>query len=373
MATFDRDAAKQAGYSDQEINTFLKKRPELQVPTQPAKPQTTKDGGFLHSMGLGPIVDTVGGFKDVGFQLKDILMGQIGTPEQKKQAGEDFLERQRAFKPRAERMGYKTDKNTVYTTPTGKSLRQSAGTALTVAPVGGATIPTMFARGTLRGIGSEMAQSDFDASSAAKRGVGYGFLETIPGVAPYLTKRGTAKLTEKAVAEATKKGKGIDWGSLTEDIERAVYKKLGKTKEVVRATNKIVFEKAPEMTPKIYDPINKITKIFDQGEQLSPNTLLDWRRQILAREGGNSILKFLKGGGSDIEGKVASVARSVISKNLKQLAPGAKIPDLLYSLYSKGGPFGGSPPTIIAKYLIGKALLGMFGKELGNMMKGFSK
>jgi hypothetical protein len=94
---------------------------------------------------------------------------------------------------------------------------------------------------------------------------------------------------------------------------------------------------------------------------LTPNDLLKWRQQIAARGAGKGVLQnFLAG--SNSEDKVNSIARNIISKNLKGLAPDIATPDKVYSTYAK---LHGDAPTWAKRGIAGFVADKLIGNKLG--------
>ena len=195
------------------------------------------------------------------------------------------------------------------------------------------------------------------ASLAAVPGMAKGAVnlaKQIPKVAQLATKKGTYKAIAGAAEKATQEGSNIKWSEMQNEIKSAVMDKLGATKEVKKAINTLLSEKTPaEMgTP-----------------SLNPNDLLKWRQQIGARGAGKGIMQsFIKG--SDIEDKVNSVARSVISKNLKGIAPDISTPDKVYSFYSK---FHGDIPTWATRIIGASLAEKLFGSQIKGAVSGLLK
>lgn len=176
----------------------------------------------------------------------------------------------------------------------------------------------------------------------------------------YLTKSGLAQKSTEAARAATEAGTKISWGDISKDIQSQVYKQLGKTKDVQDALNTIISEKTPagleSMAPDV--------KIGGIGTSMSPSDLLDWRRQILGRE-GTGILKALTG--SNVTDKVSSIARSVISKNLHDYVPATVTPDKLFSFYSA---IKGDVPTWAKRAVGGFLADKLIGSKLGGLPQG---
>jgi hypothetical protein len=90
---------------------------------------------------------------------------------------------------------------------------------------------------------------------------------------------------------------------------------------------------------------------------LPPTELLKYRTQ-LQNTWGSRIFNYLKGG-SDVDMKVAGVARSVISETLHDIAPKTLSPDRALAIYYKLGPLGHFGVLGVgAELLLGKAIYG---------------
>jgi hypothetical protein len=173
-------------------------------------------------------------------------------------------------------------------------------------------------------------------------------------ILPLATKGGVAKRTTELAEKSTKKGTVIDWDTLEKNIISKTRSKLGNVPEVNQPLETILREGLPnQMTrsPGIYSGNPGMPGFADELVK-TPTELLNWRRQILARGGSGNGLQQLLGKlmGSDVESKVQGIARGEISAALKNTVPGISPMDRLYSLYSKGGVFGGDIPTLLKKY-----------------------
>jgi hypothetical protein len=200
-------------------------------------------------------------------------------------------------------------------------------------------------------------------------------LEPITGIARagYLTKKGVANLTEKAASKATEQGASAGWTDLVSSIEKGVIDKLGDTPKVRRALGEILSSinprklgaVEPQPGPNMPFYFNRPAAGIVDEVGKSANELLTGRRQILARQ-GTGILKLFKG--TDINDKVSGIVRNELSKNLHKIAPETKLPDKLYSLYSKGGKLGGDVPHVAAKIAAGYVLSKALGPILGPIL-----
>jgi len=291
MATFNRRAALDAGWSPAAVASFTR---ELELKEKEAK--QPKGLRTLKNVG-STIGKTVGGVAKFAFpSTTNLVKGSFSNPEKAKE-----LSKKEWYE---------------YISPGATMLRQDE--------LGAAT----------REIFSYMALKE---------------------LLPWLTKSkiggGVAGKATQAAAKATEAGKSTPWNTVTGKITGAVEKKLGKPKEVTTALRTLIEEKTPAQ--------------FAEKATMNPTELLDWRRQIQARGGKTFLQRAFQG--SNVPEKVESIARSEISKLVHQYAPGTKIPDLLYRLYS--GPLGSPIPAALK---IGGATLGYSSiySALRNLMGG---
>lgn len=209
-------------------------------------------------------------------------------------------------------------------------------------------IAKMLAKGGTRGELYAQSQNDPTNVGDVAGGALLEPLMTLLGVknSGILSKKGTNKLIENAANDATNEGIKVNWNDVQQEIRDTVTGKLGNTSDVKKALNTLIAEKTPAQV----------------GEpSLNPNDLLTWRRQVAARGAGKGVLQnFLKG--SDIEDKVSSIARAVITRNLKGLAPDITTPDKVYSAYAK---LHGDAPTWIKRILVG-----LVAKHVGKNLPG---
>lgn len=147
-----------------------------------------------------------------------------------------------------------------------------------------------------------------------------------------LTKKGAAELSSKAAKEASAQGAGVPWDDVAKKITDEAIETFGDTKEVRDSVQKLLASRTPP-------GIESMPETLLQ----TPDDLLRWRRQISARQGKGFLERALKG--NDLDDKVENIARRTVSNEVHRLAPGTRTPDKAYSLYSKGGKFGGDVPT----------------------------
>lgn len=314
--------AKAAGYSDEEIAKFL---------------GTKKTSGLENTMrqiGLGGIYDV--GKQGVGFG--QMAIGGISkNPQMMSQGYQNVSEAQQKFgfaDPRSQGNQFNPVQ---YATQTAKD---AAGLAPWLAGgSGGLSLARQAGMGGSRGLLNAVAQEDVTPGRVIGQTVGGAIAEpsfnAILRAIPYLTKGQVIKKTNEAVAKATAEGKGMTFDDLSQLAENKVKAKLGWTNEVRKAFNSTIVEKTP-------------ASIEPGAGKFDPQQMLDWRRQIQARQ-GSGIFNLLQKG-SDIQGKVDSIIRSTVSENLHKLAPESIKPDKLYSLYSRGGKLiEGDIPTKLLK------------------------
>lgn len=280
---FNRQKAKQAGYSDSEIEAYLAKK------TQGPEQEATLPAALMRLLGGGGIADVAGTGFEVGRQARKAL-------------------------------GQDVEQNPYFTGEQAQGFKEN--------PV--------------KEVGSSLL-SDLLGALAVGAGVG--------GVATFGTKAGVAQLAN----QAAQKGREIPFESLKQKATESVGK-LGNISQDVE----------------LRDTLNNLLAKITPGQNTlgetafsSPNAL-QTRRQLLERY-GTSIFDWLRGG-PNLEQKVAGSVRSALTGLLHEAAPGTRIPDKLYSLYSKGGAFGGDLPSLAIKYGIGiplvRKLLGPVGSAI---------
>src|SRR3990167_101508 len=226
------------------------------------------------------------------------------------------------------------------------------------------------AAGVIHGATTPNAPIQERAISAGVEGVVGGVVGKASSFLPLTTKRGTAKATEKAAAEATAQGKGVNWNELQSKITQSVKSKFGERRDVQNALDNLLVEKTPSaiQPPYIGAPAGQgsTTGTFLK----TPSELLDWRRQLTMRQGGG-IFKLL--GGKSISDKVEGQARTIISEEIHRMVPKSVTPDKLYSIYSN--LHGDVPAQIrnLVAFEIGRRLLGkVFNKATQEVIGGGS-
>lgn len=323
--------AKEAGYSDEEIAKFVGTAKELTG----GKKVVNQVAELLNSIGLGAIP----GAAATAYEIPGALArGGSRTVEQAQQDN-PFLTGQKARSLQAAR----TEGPLANILQSG---RETAGLASYAIPMGGGSgaIASQVGKMALQGAGrfaaNKASQEGANVGDIAKAGVVGAVAEPSIGMLlkalPYLTKSGVIGKTKQGIEESVSKGNGkyfdeMIFGTGKDSAREVVKNKLGWGKEVEAAFNKTVNEKIPAT--------------LEQGGGIMDAKALDlWRKQISGRQ-GSGIFQALTSG-ENIQGKVDSLVRNTIAKNLHEIAPKTKIPDALYSFYSKGGPlFKGDIPT----------------------------
>ncbi len=329
--------ARESGYSDEEINSFLQKK-GLDIST--TKPKNILETILSKASDIFPQTSKMyqEGIQSASGGINKLTGGKYGT----------------AITPEQATQNYQDVKNR---TP------KAFGELAQYIPVTGANPLMALLSGGLRGATHGVAQENATPQSVATSALTTAPIEAslvaLTKILPFLTKKGVVGKTEKAVEEATKAGKGNTFDELINTAREEVKKKLGWTKEVRESFNSTIVEKTP-------------ASIEPGAGKFTPKEMLDWRRQIQSRQ-GSGIFQFLQKGG-DIQGKVDSVIRNTISENLHKLAPESKIPDWLYSAYRKGGPIvSGDVPTkalkIGAAALVGRQIPYLLQRILGGALQ----
>lgn len=166
-----------------------------------------------------------------------------------------------------------------------------------------------------------------------------------------LTKGGGARKATEAAGYATDEG-----------LEEPLTK-------LQRKSTERVLDKFGD-TPAVRDSLSKVLTPEDTGQldtrplMKNPSQILDWRRQITNREGGNIFQNVFKG--SDLDQKVAREVRDTLAEQLHKMAPGTILPDQVYSLYSK---LGGDIPRLLLEVLGAGGILGA-GAAAVNAVRG---
>lgn len=163
-------------------------------------------------------------------------------------------------------------------------------------------------------------------------------VKNTPGMLQYLTKSGLGRKIEELGVKATQSGAADNFGDVSTEIRQAVGQKFLPTNKIANATNEIVSKLAPaNLTGKV-----------------TPTDLIRGRQAVTQTYGGGpqGFMKLL--GEATPEQKVGNVARGVLSKRAKDITPGLKALDFIFSrIYSN--PYLGDVPTMAAKGAAGVA------------------
>lgn len=161
MATFDINAAKQAGYSDQDIQAYMQQNKltpyvPSQPPANPSSNNTNQNtsaaqgiGHFLYDTFVpGAVKDTISGFSNLASATGDTINYSLGDEKTKQQALQDYQKRYKELSDLQKKYGFSpidsTNKNQFdpakYTTQNAKG---AAGVAAYTVPFGeGANLMT---------------------------------------------------------------------------------------------------------------------------------------------------------------------------------------------------------------------------------------
>jgi hypothetical protein len=241
------------------------------------------------------------------------------------------------------------------------------------------------------------------ALNTAKTGID--IAKAIPQLPKYLTKSGVAGLTENAASKATKAGQSIHWDDLIQQARDKVIKQFGDNAATREAFDNVTASRVPagiedplaqtqlvgntnqvpvndlvkallgelKTTPdKAISPVDEllsqsakpIANAASDTLHMTPDQLLQLRRNLLNSYGKSILQGSTDKGISALEQKIAGIVRGSVSKNLHNIAPETIRPDKLYSMYSKGGVWGGDVPHLLLKYLAAPAIAGVIGKPL---------
>lgn len=343
--------AREAGYSDEEIASFLGTKKGFTG----GKQTVNKVSEFLNSIGLGAIPGAAATLYEVPGAIQ---RGGSRTVEQAQQDN-PFLTGQKSRSLQAAR----TEGPLANILQSG---REAAGLASYAIPIGGG-VGRMALQGAGRFAANKASQEGTNVGDVAQAGVAGAVVEPSIGLLlkalPYLTKGGVLKKTQEGISKSVEAGKGspfdeMMWSSDKGSAREVVKNKLGWGKEVEEAFNKTVNEKIPATLEK-------------GGGIINAKELDLWRKQISRRQGSGIYNSY--NSGASIQDKVDATIRDVIAKKLHKIAPETKIPDKLYSLYKKGGPlFSGDIPTKAVKLgvagVAGKALPYLLQRALSGMV-----
>ena len=345
----DREKAKQAGYTDQEIDAFEAQQTQSQ-------PQQQSGGvlGFLKGAAnvVAPrttqLVSDIASGQSQRYQTKDALLfglgplGQIlgGSPAAKQASG----------------VGGEIASYLVPLTAVTRGAALSTKLGLAGATHGATTPDAGLTERALR--------------TAGEGAVGYGVGAVLGKVLPvlkYPSKSRAANVATKEAEKATKAGEGIHWDDLQEQIRERIKTKLGDNPKIRTITNRLLSEKTPAaVQPTIPEPGGPGSTA---GSFLkSPSELLDWRRQI-ARRGGKTFFEQMFRSAS-LENKIEAEARSILTKEIHRMAPKTLSADKIYSFYSKPGntDIPGWVKRIAVGYLARQGTNQVLGPQLSSLL-----
>lgn len=163
----------------------------------------------------------------------------------------------------------------------------------------------------------------------------------------YMTKKGTAGLTTKAVQEFGDQGGQLSWKDITD------LAKEGKlNSDLVKQIDEVGAKYAPD--------------VKDAAQMIDPERALAIRKEI-SKLYGPSIFDYFTGNSMEKQG--ASSLRNAISQIIHEEIPKTVTPDKMYSTYTKLNKFGlGSPAEMTRNYAIFKVLKPIIGKELAGLL-----
>lgn len=173
-------------------------------------------------------------------------------------------------------------------------------------------------------VAPDMQSESFKTVEPAAREVSTMYLlnELLPWLSKSKVRGGVSGKETAAAAKATEEGVSVPFQDIQSKTMQNVQKKLGWTPEVKKTFTTLMKEKRPSAL----------------GEaSLNPTEILDWRRQIATRGGKNYFQRLFTG--SSVPEKVEGVVRSDLSSILHETVPATRLPDILYTLYSKS-PLG---------------------------------
>lgn len=246
-------------------------------------------------------------------------------------------------------------------------------------------------------------------TKAAAKPVG-NVVQTGAQMARYPTKNAAFKLTEKAAAQAQERGVKGSWDEIFKRFGKDMFGdgvnkgKYKITPELQKAVNQLAKDYKRPLDAVIHHNVPAKQKAAEgfighapgggapkrvrfedmahggfsplakrPSDIVSPLRLLDERIKVGPTYGSppSMIAKILSGAQATPQQKAANVLRTTMSNYLHEIAPQTTKGDKLYSLYSKGGRFGGSPAGLAAKYVGAPLALGMLGKYVGKPFSDF--
>ena len=348
----DREKAKQAGYTDEEINAFETQQAS-QAQQQPTQSLGQQALGFLKGAAnfVAPrtteVVSNIATGKNQPYQTKDYLLSGLGP-----------LGQMLGGSPAAQQASGAGGEIASYLIPTARGLQGSKLSA------------KLGLAGAVSGATGEGDILQKGQNAALQGGLGYltgGTLEKVLPVLKYPSKSRAANVATKEAEKATKAGEGIHWDDLQEQIRERIKTKLGDNPKIRTITNRLLSEKTPAaVQPTIPEPGGPGSTA---GSFLkSPSELLDWRRQI-ARRGGKTFFEQMFRSAS-LENKIEAEARSILTKEIHRMAPKTLSADKIYSFYSKPGntDIPGWVKRIAVGYLARQGTNQVLGPQLSSLL-----
>lgn len=191
----------------------------------------------------------------------------------------------------------------------------------------------------------------------------------VKSVIQYPLKGSAGKAVGKLAEEATEEGAKIGWDKpleeggevLVDEIKKRVFEKFPATREIRDAFGKLISSLTPTPETEIVGQVGQAKNLpMIKNISLNPTELLKYRTQ-LQNSWGSRIFNYMKGG-SDVDMKVAGIARNVISETLHGIAPKTLSPDKALAIYHKLGPLGHFGILGVgAELLLGKAIYNKLG------------
>lgn len=333
-------AAKQQGYSDSEIKSFLQKKGASATPTVGKTPTSTdttsqKLFGLLNSIGLSAVPTVLGGAFEAGRAGLGALgvKNVYGNPETGQTIQNPFLSEGRL--------------KDIQQKPVETVARQTAGLASYAIP--GASleaktlgaIPGAIGKAALTGAArGGLFTASIPGSTPAEIGVGAGVGAVAEPLVAYMRTYGTfkqlGKLQDSAVQEAEGEGVVSQWSSV---MDKAKATKLYNSPAGKKAIDNILADYAPSTL----------------SDTITPSELMNTRDTITEVYGSKSLFgDIFAQPESKVNTKAAEVVRRAVSSELHTAVPKTQVADYFVAAYNKGQPLlGGDIPQKILKLAAG--------------------